>query len=58
MNRQRRILQQRIEIAAIGSGRKQTQERIGGSQRKQQETDADQAEHAQNPRRETLRQCT
>src|SRR5882724_8071010 len=56
VNRQRRILQDRIQVAAVGGGRVQAQEGIGGGEREQQEPEADESEHAQHARREARRQ--
>ena len=44
------ILQQRIQVAALGRGGQQALERVGGEQHEQQEADADQAHHAQHAR--------
>ena len=43
-----RILQQRIQIAAVGGHREQPLERVRGEQQEQQEADADEAHHAQH----------
>ena len=44
------ILQQRIEIAAVGGNREKALERIRGKEREGEETDAHEPHHAQHPR--------
>ena len=57
MNRERRILQQRIQITPVRRRGNQALERIGGGQHEQQEAEADDAQHAEHARREARRQA-
>ena len=50
MRNHRRVLQQRIQVAAIGRHGKQTLERIRREQHEQQKSDADRCHHAEHPR--------
>ena len=52
MDRERRVLQERVEIAPVGRRRIEAQERIRGGEREQQEAEADDAQHAEHARRE------
>ena len=45
-----RVLQQRVEVAALGGHREQPVERVGGDQHEQQEADGDEAHHAEHAR--------
>ena len=56
MNREREVLQHRIKIGAILSGRHQAQERIGGPERKEHEAGADDAHDPEHAARETCGQ--
>ena len=42
------ILQQRIEVRALGGRREEAQERVGGEQHEEEEAHADEAEHARH----------
>ena len=52
MEREARILQQRVEAHAFGRHRKHPLERIGGEQDEQQEADADHRLHGEHARLE------
>ncbi len=56
MNRETRILQQRVQVPTIGRCRDESQERIRRRQREQQEADADEPEHSEYTRSEARRQ--
>ena len=43
-----RVLQQRIEVRALGGRREEAQERVGGEQHEEEEAHADEAEHARH----------
>src|ERR1019366_223207 len=58
MNREREVLQYRVQIGAVLRRRNQALERIRGPQRKQQEAAADQSHDAEHTARETHRQLT
>ena len=45
-----RVLQQRIQVAAVGGGGQQALERVRGEQHEEQEPDAHQAHHAEHAR--------
>jgi hypothetical protein len=51
------ILQQRVQVAAVRRRRQQSLEGVGGEQHEAQEADAHQAHHAEDARREILRQA-
>ena len=50
MDHHTRILQERIEVASLSSGRNQPLERIGDRQHEQKKSDTDEAHHAENTR--------
>ena len=56
MDRERGVLQHRIQIAPVRGGGDQALERIRSRQREQQETEAHESEHAHHAARETRRQ--
>ena len=56
MERQARVLQHRVQAAAVRRRREGAQERVGGEQDEQQEADADHALHRQHPRPQRRRQ--
>ena len=56
MNREREILQHRIQIIAIGHRRRQAHEWIRGKQRKGEEPETDDAQHAEHTRAKGRRQ--
>ena len=51
MDREPRVLQQRIQVRAIRRRRDEPLERIRGQQREQQKADAEQPEYADDPGR-------
>ncbi len=56
MERQTRVLQQRIEVAPVQRRRVEAQERIGGEKRKRQKAGGDQALDRKHPRTQRHRQ--
>jgi hypothetical protein len=56
MKHHARVLQQRIQIATLGSSRKQPLEGIGGGQQEQQEAGQQQAHDGQHARQQRLGQ--
>ncbi len=57
MHGEREILQQRVQIVAVCRRRQQAQEGIRRCEREQQEAGADEAQHAEHAREESLRQA-
>ncbi len=57
MNHHAGILQQRVEIAAVGGGRDQPLERVRREQQEQQESGAQKAHDADHPRHHRVRQA-
>ena len=51
---QARVLQQRVQVAAVLGGGQQALERVGGEQHEQQQADGDQAQHAEHARHHGL----
>ena len=49
-----RVLQQRVQVAAVGRRREQALERVGGEQHEQQEAAADQAHDAEHARHHAI----
>ena len=56
MDHHARILQQRVQVAAVERGREEALERVGGEQRESEEAGADQAHDAEHARRDLVGQ--
>ena len=56
MDDETRVLQQRVEIAAVGGRRKESFKGVGAGERKQQKASGDQPHHTQHAERKSVRE--